>query len=121
MWAEPLPEDCPPSEAWEPDNEVYYRLIDGYPPTPRDFFSVRKLKPKRNFRDASECETLGLSVFNDIGTCRNAGKLAGLQHKQVAKVTLPPECGAVLQTRGPRHYSWWLKADFDPVSICDPL
>ena len=121
-WAEPLPENCPPLKAWEPENEIYYRLVDDPArPKPKDFFSVRKLQPNRNFRRISECETLGLSVFDTLDACRNAGRLRGLQHKQVARVTLPPECGVVLQTGGPAHYSWWLKAAFDPVSICEQI
>lgn len=121
-WAEPLPDGCPPPEAREPENEVYYRLVDdSVSPKPKDFFSTRKLKPDRNFGDVSECETLGLSVFDTLDACRGAGKLRGLRHKQVAKVTLTPKCGVVLQTRGPAHYSWWLKAAFDPVSICEPV
>jgi hypothetical protein len=120
-WAELLPDDCPPPEAWEPDNNAYFRLIDGYPPTPKDFFSPRKLKPNRNFGSVSECQTHGLSIFNDIDACRDVAKLPGLRHKEVAKVTLPPECGVVLQTGKPAHHSWWLRAAFDPVSICEPL
>lgn len=121
-WAEPLPEECPPQEARDPEDEVFYRLVDE-PTRPKqsDFFSPRKLKPQRNFKDASLCETLGLSVFSTIDACRKVGKLAGLRDKQVAEVTLPPECGVVLQTRGPKHYSWWLKAAFNPVSICKPI
>lgn len=109
-WAEPLPEDCPPSEAWEPDDEVYYRLVDDPEyPKPEDFYSVRKLTPNRNFKGVSECETLGLSVFDTVAACHNARLLGKpLRHKQVAKVTLSPDSGVVLQTRGPAHHSWWL-------------
>lgn len=121
-WAEPLPEGCPPPEAWKPEDEIYYRLVDDSDnPNPRDFFSVRKLKPNRNFVGVSECETLGLSVFDTLDACRGAGKLRGLRHKRVAKVALSPERGVILQTRGPAHHSWWLEANFDPVSICEPV
>lgn len=119
-WAEPLPKDCPPSEAWEPNNEIYYRLVDN-PPTAKNFVSNRVLQPQRELKNVSECEARGLSVYDDIEGCHELMEtFLPLRKKQVAKVTLPPECGKVLQTlQNPSHHSWWLKSGFDPVSVCE--
>jgi len=121
-WAEPLPDDCPPPEAWEPDNGVYYRLVDD-PPTARNFVSDRVLRPQRRLKFVGECIARGLSIHDDADDCRQLMvTFPALREKQVAKVTLPPACGLVLQTTTTRsHHSWWLKAAFDPVSICEPL
>lgn len=119
-WAEPLPKNCPPLEAWVPDNEVYYRLVDN-PPTARNFVSNRVLQPRRHLKGVSECEARGLSVYDDIDGCHELmDTFPALRKKQVAKVTLPPGCGKVLQTmQNPSHHTWWLKSDFDPVSVCE--
>jgi hypothetical protein len=122
-WAEPLPDDCPPEYAWEPENEVYYRLVDD-PANPRagDFVSNWELQPHRRTKFSSECIARGLSIHDDIAKCREMKKWPLLKDKQAAAVTLPPECGVVAQTGKDRsHYTWWLKAAFDPVSICEPV
>lgn len=121
-WAETLPDNCPPSEAWEPNNEVYYRLVDSHPPTVRDFASNRELQPQRRLKSVTECEARSLSVYDNVEECRKVQKFPALRNKQVAKVALMPECGVVLQTTSNLfHHSWWLKAACDPVSICEPV
>ena len=119
-WAEPLPEDCPPPEAWEPNNDVFYRLIRGQSPTVDDFFSYRKLQPDKYF-SVGECQARSLSILDDVDKAQMMAKLPVHRNKRVMKLALPAECGVVLQTGKPSHHSWWLKAAFDPVSICEPV
>ena len=60
-WREPLPLQCPPSNAEKPVNaSVYYRLANSAPAT--DIDSHRKLYPDKIFKD--ECDALSLSIFN---------------------------------------------------------
>ncbi len=114
-----LPENCPPSEAREPENEVYYRLVEGSSPTARDFVSHRILYPTKSFEGRTECEVRSVSISSDSQKLQKLTKLNLHRNKRVARLVLPPESGAVLQTGHPTHHSWWLKAGFDPVSICE--
>jgi hypothetical protein len=38
MWYEELPEECPPLEAFSPNEVELYRLAKSNPPTEADFF-----------------------------------------------------------------------------------
>lgn len=118
-WAEPLPDGCPPPEAWEPQNEVYYRLVEGSSPTARDFDSHRILYPKKSFEGRTECQVRSVSINSDSQKLQKLTKLNIHRNKRVAKLALPPKSGVVLQTGPPSHHSWWLKAGFDPVSFCE--
>ena len=37
IWAEPLPENCPPVDSEIPDSHIFFRLVDIYPPEEKIF------------------------------------------------------------------------------------
>lgn len=63
-YREPLPDNCPPDAA-EAINapRIVYRLVRNIPPTDADFRSQRSERPEQIFRDVTECQARGLSVF----------------------------------------------------------
>ena len=65
-YREDLPENCPPDTAIRIEQTtVFYRLIEEWPPTERDFDSVWELHPERHQRlRENECRAKGLSVFD---------------------------------------------------------
>ena len=60
-WAESLPDGCPPENAFAPQNDMFYRLVDTVPPEDKDFWSHRKLFPNRKF-NISECLACSCSM-----------------------------------------------------------
>lgn len=66
-YRESLPDDCPPDDAGEiAATRVVYRLVRNNPPTDDDFRSQRAERPDRVFRDVSECQARGVSVFDSL-------------------------------------------------------
>ena len=120
FWAEDLPDACPPEDAYEPNNEVFYRLVNKASPGEKDFFSHRKRQPNRNY-DADECIIRSLSVFNSVEACqKKKDSLAHFKRKKIAKITLNKGCGVVKQTgQDISHYSWWLAKNYDPIANCE--
>jgi len=120
-WAEPLPEDCPPLDAVQPNHETYYRLVDSIPPTDSDFWSQRKKQPKMRF-NTTECIARGCSVFSVRSACDRVLKMKGHRGQMVARFSLPPSSGVVKQTLGdPKHHSWWRAKGFDPAPLCSDV
>jgi hypothetical protein len=118
-WAEELPSNCPPDEAFPPNYDIFYRLVEGFPPKEEDFFSHRKLYPKKKF-PVNECQARSVSLFNRLDECAKIQKLPAHKNKKIVKLTLPPESGVVLQTGQNRaHYSWWLSKQYDPIPACE--
>jgi len=119
-WAEPLPKNCPPPEAYKPHFALFYRFVATSPPSANDFLSYCALHPQKEFRD-KECQARALSLVDDKAEAFNrVRKLPVLKGKKVASIVLPPESGLILMTGKPHrhHFSWWLRAGFDPVPIC---
>lgn len=115
-WAEELPPDCPPTDALEPDNKAYYRLVDTIPPTEKDFWSLRKLFPDRKF-GRKTCVASACSVWPTPEDCVRISKLPTQKDRQVVKLILPPASGRIKKTgRGLTHFSWWRTRDFDPIA-----
>jgi len=115
IWAEILPDGCPPPDAEKPNNEAYFRLVDAVPPAISDFQSTRALYPERKVRD--ECIARSVSIFGTEDRCKNAKLLPALKGKEIFKIQLPPESGLVKET-GRDHYSWWRLGSFDIVGYC---
>ena len=118
-WAEELPPHCPPDAAFPPNDDVFYRLVSQFPPEEEDFFSHRKLYPRKKF-PVDECRARSVSIFNRLEECAEILKLPAHRNKKVVKFVLPPESGVVLQTgRNQAHYSWWRSKQYDPIPACE--
>lgn len=118
-YREPLPDDCPPDEADEITSpRLVYRLVRNIPPTDDDFRSQRAERPDRIFRDVTECQARGVSVFatrNVAERLSNSGRLEGLS---VCQVTLAPGAGRIQPTGRRSHHTWWPLADYDILANC---
>ena len=121
VWAEPLPENCPPNEAKEPDGDTYFRHASDCPTREEDFYSNRKLYPERKFR-VSECVARALSVYDNDAVCVKMRNFPTLKDKFVIRITLPKESGVIQRTgNNASHYSWWKLAAFNPIPFCSLL
>lgn len=116
-WAEALPQNCPPNTSVPPNNDVFYRLANDYPPADRDFHSPRKLFPYKRF-NVDECQARSISLFNQLNNCLILLKLPAHKHKKAIELVLPPRSGAIMQTGLKPHYSWWRKKNFNPIAHC---
>lgn len=120
-WAEDLPPNCPPQSAIAPKNETFYRLVKQFPPTKEDFYSHRKLYPKKHF-NTNECRIHSLSIFSHLEECTKLLKLPLHKHKNIIQLILPPESGVILQTgSNSTHYSWWKTAKYNPIPNCQEV
>jgi hypothetical protein len=119
-WAEELPHNCPPKTGIMPNNDVFYRLANDYPPTDSDFYSHRKLFPYKHF-NVDECQARSISLFNQLNNCLLLLKLPAHKHKKVIQLILSPRSGVIMQTGAKPHYSWWRKKDFDPIAHCSEV
>lgn len=118
-YREPLPADCPPTEAEEVHDVVdVYRLVRTLPPTDSDFRSQRQEQPDRAFTNVSECQARGLSVFASAEEARK--KLASKRFRgmHVCRVRLRNGAGRILRTGGGSHHTWWPFAEFDILDEC---
>jgi hypothetical protein len=116
QWSEPLPDRCPPDNAFDPDGLIFYRLCLTSPPTVNDFKSQRANCPTCNF-DINECIARSLSVWDDIDKCLNLLKLPRHKGKSAMKLELKSNDGLVLQTFKSNHYSWWRTQTFDISTV----
>ena len=113
-YREPLPDDCPPDTAEEIDApRVVYRLVRNNPPTNDDFRSQRAERPDRIFRDVTECQARGLSVFASRNVAEQLSTRGSLQRTAVCQVTLAPGAGRIQPTGRRSHHTWWPLADYD--------
>lgn len=117
-WFEPLPKGCPPVDAASPNGKKYFRLVETCPPTETDFWSQRKLYPRKPFH-TSECIAMALSLLSDVSACLNLLKLPPHRNKRIVEITPPPESGVLKRTgRDEYHHSWWRAKQFDPIPHC---
>jgi hypothetical protein len=116
-WAEPLPSQCPPTDANPPNHEEYYRFVGTIPPREEDFYSQRRLYPNRKFR-INECRARSISLFGSYEDCLMKQKLPSLKHKRIVGIALPPESGVVVRTGQASHHSWWRAKHFDAIAFC---
>ena len=118
-YREPLPENCPPDEAAEIDvPRVVYRLVRNNPPTDDDFQSQRAERPDRIFRDVTECQARGLSVFANRTVAEQLSTMGSLQGTAICRVTLTPGAGRIQATGRRSHHTWWPLADYDILEQC---
>ncbi len=118
-WAEELPPNCPPDAAFPPNHDVFYRLVGQFPPTEEDFFSHRKLYPRKRFH-VDECQARSVSIFNRLEEGAKILKLPAHKNKKIVKLVLPPESGVMLQTgQNKAHYSWWRSKRYTPIPACE--
>ena len=124
IWAEDLPDNCPPEDAKSPKGEVYYRLVKYNPPKESDFFSQRKLNPEKKFNvKISECRAKSLSISSSMDRAKKALKLPIFRRYSIAEIKLSIGSGVVKQTKsdalfGKFHYSWWKYKNFNPIPLC---
>ena len=94
-YREPLPEDCPPDEAEEITAlRVVYRLVRSDPPNDDDFRSQRAERPNQIFRDVTECQARGVSVFASRNVAERRSTSGNLKGTTVCMVVLGPGAGA---------------------------
>lgn len=118
IWAEDLPDNCPPDDAFKPENGEFYRLVASFPPSEEDFCSHRKLYPHKKF-NASECVMRACSIISTFERCKSLSKLPLQRGKIIVKFILTPSAGLIKKTGGHSdHYSWWRLREFDPIPIC---
>lgn len=118
IWAEDLPEFCPPPDAIAPNYQVYYRLVTKLPVEVGDFYSSRSQFPLKEY-NVPECIALSTSIWSDRLACQNLLKNNVHRGKHLIEIMLPPESGLIKKTgQNDHHYSWWRKNSFDPVPHC---
>lgn len=112
-WFEELPPLCPPADA-EPCRGEYYRISNGDPSTSADFFSQRRLQPKKVFKGqgVDECILRAVSLFKDRKDAAKRLLLPKFRNSVIASVNLMPKDGLMKKTFRDSHYSWWRSRDF---------
>ncbi|PBJ92304.1 hypothetical protein CMV24_27940 [Pseudomonas plecoglossicida] len=113
-WYEALPEQCPPGEAFSPNEFVCYRLCESNTVTDRDFLSHRHLFPHKTF-NVPECRARSISVFRDKNDLSGILKLPVHRNKTVVQLKLNACDGVAMKTGkvNDSHYSWWRSSGFD--------
>ena len=118
-YREPLPDNCPPDEAEEITSpRIVYRLVRSILPTDDDFRSQRAERPNRIFRDVTECQARGLSVFATRNVAERLSTSGRLQGLSVCQVTLVPRAGHIQPTGRRSHHTWWPLAGYDILANC---
>ena len=118
-YREPLPDDCPPNDAEGIDApRIVYRLVRNNPPTDDDFRSQRAERPEQIFRDVTECQARGLSVFTNLNIAERLSTSGRLQGMAVCRVTLATGAGRIQPTGRRSHHTWWPLADYDILTNC---
>ena len=120
IYREPLPENCPPEAAAEISSpRIVFRLVRKDPPTDGDFRSQRAENPGREFKDITECQARGLSVFTERRDIAERLKRPNLKGMRVCRVALDEGAGRIQHTaRRTSHHTWWPLADYDILSGC---
>ena len=114
---EELPDNCPPSDAFESDGYEFFRLCVGDPAISSDFFSQKKENPSRTFAGVSDCILSSVSLWDDKNKCLNQKKYPIQKNKILGKIELQKEDGLIKNTFKPNHYSWWRSDNFDPALV----
>ncbi len=117
MFAESLPEGCPPAEALEPNQMTVFRLLETTTPCAVDFDSHAARWPDRF---GARCREFSLSVFTERSGLDRILGLPAHKDKAVARMVLTPASGRIQQTtKDPLHHSWWRYAAFDALAACE--
>jgi hypothetical protein len=120
-WAEPLPADCPPVDAFKPQGQPFYRMIENPQPSESDFYSLRKLNPTKKY-GFDECIAMAISVFDKKASCQQLRLLpiykGRFKNRLMIEIILNSDCGLIKQTgKTASHYSWWLLQGYNPIAF----
>lgn len=118
VWAEELPDQCPPSDSETPNGESFYRMVVDYPPVESDFFSQRKINLTKLFKGISECQARSVSLFSDLTVCKVKHKLPAHKDKKIVRIRLSPNSGLIKKTAH-EHFSWWRDINFDFITASE--
>lgn len=113
-WYEELPDQCPPSDAFEPEGKKFFRLCVGDPAVSSDFFSQKRENPSRTFAGVSDCILSSVSLWDDKNKCLKQKKYPTQKNKVLGEIELQKEDGLIKKTFSSNHYSWWRSSSFDP-------
>jgi hypothetical protein len=106
---------CPPASALEANGEIY-RFVANDPPQPRDFISYHLLGKK--YDKKKHCEACGLSVWITESAVKYCIQLNPyLRKRHVAKATVAPDWGKIVQTGLIPHHTWWFPEGKKPEGI----
>ncbi len=110
-WADEMPVNCPPEDVCTADSDVFYRFTkEADVIGPRDWINYRNLYPNRQWTKEEIIFAAGLSLFDSPDRFLRERKLPGVKKrpwKGLAKISLIPADGVVLQTMSAHHYTWW--------------
>lgn len=111
-WADEMPENCPPEDVCTADNDAFYRFVKKADVIePRDWINHRNLYPKRQWTKEELILASGLSLFDTPERMLQERKLPGVKKlpwKGLARISLIPMDGVILQTmKDVHHYTWW--------------
>ena len=116
-WFEELPEQCPPKDAFSPNGQTFYRLVNGQAVTSDDFTSQQAEFPWKEFLGVDKCILRAVSIFLNKADCEKMLKFPRHKHKNVYALTLIETDGVVKQTFKPSHHSWWRTTKFELEAI----
>ena len=112
MYAEELPEECPPPHAEDVELGIVWRFVSGPDATAADFLSHAALgKPCAN--GADECRWASCSLIPTEDAMRAKAKLPGLRTKTPIKIQIPLGSGRSISTA--QHIDFWRYVGFDPL------
>lgn len=119
-WPTFYPEDCPPEDAVLANGTVY-RLVGNNIINEYDFWSQRELRPDATFRDVTECQACGVSVFTDLAEIEavNRNPYMRRKKKKIAVGHLDASMGEMKHTpsrQNRSHHTWWIPANIDPTA-----
>lgn len=110
-WADEMPENCPPEDVCVAEEDVFYRFTKKADVIePRDWMNHRNLYPNRQWTKEELILAAGLSLYDTPERILQERKLPGVKKlpwKGLAKISLIPEDGVILQTMSIHHYTWW--------------
>lgn len=112
QWADELPENCPPEDVSVANDDVFFRMTLNEDRTvPEDWVNYLTLYPNQNYSDEQRVYAAGLSVMDSQEAAENKMRLPWMKKKGfkgLAKISLIPEDGVVLQTTNEtNHFTWW--------------
>jgi hypothetical protein len=117
-FVEPVPENCPPNGAVEPNELTVFRLINGNQPQQRDFDPHVKVYPDKYQKN--NCRAHSLSVFTNRDSLTRLFDLPVHKNKRVGRIVLIQQSGVIMQSGNDEtHLSWWRYHGFDAVSACE--
>ena len=103
---EELPSRCPPEDAIQKEM-VVYRAVTSFPPSEADFYSQRRMFPKKPF-NIDDCLAHACSVFDNEFDIKKKKKLLSHNGIRIVKFKIELEDGKVKKTFSKGHHSWWI-------------